>query len=117
MRFKLDENLPVEATQILRAAGHDATSVVDQNLQGTSDAALDQICHAEDRVLVTPDLDFSGIRGYPPDPSPGRIVLRLGTQEKRHVLSVIQKLCVALEAENPASRLWIVEDERIRVRG
>ncbi len=32
MKFKLDENLPGEGVQILRAAGHDAVTVLDQRL-------------------------------------------------------------------------------------
>ena len=32
MKFKIDENLPAEATEILQAAGFDALSVVDQFL-------------------------------------------------------------------------------------
>ena len=30
MRFKLDENLPVHAAEVLRAAGHDAVNLLDQ---------------------------------------------------------------------------------------
>jgi predicted nuclease of predicted toxin-antitoxin system len=116
MRFKLDENLPVEGTAVLRAAGHDASSVTDQGLEGSDDRALDQVCREEGRILVTLDLDFADIRGYPPAESPGRIVLRLSTQERRHILAMLQKTCAALQAESPAARLWIVEDERIRVR-
>jgi hypothetical protein len=70
MRLKLDENLPVEATRLLRASGHDAWSVVDQHLQGTADDALDRVCRDEGRILVTLDLDFSDIRSYPPAQSP-----------------------------------------------
>jgi len=116
MRFKLDENLPVEATHLLRAAGHDTSSVVDQRLEGATDEALDQICRDEGRVLVTLDLDFSDIRGYPPAQSPRRIVLRVSSQEKSHVLAVLQRICTILQAESPTARLWIVEDERMRVR-
>jgi Domain of unknown function (DUF5615) len=32
MRFKIDENLPIEVAELLRAAGHDALTVLDQNL-------------------------------------------------------------------------------------
>jgi hypothetical protein len=34
MKFKVDENLPVEAAVLLREAGHDAATVHDQNLRG-----------------------------------------------------------------------------------
>lgn len=101
MRFKLEENLPVEATQLLRAAGHDASSVVDERLQGATDGTLDRVCRHEGRILVTLDLDFSDIRAYLPAESPGRIVLRVSSQEKRRLLAVLEKLCVAVEAAPP----------------
>jgi hypothetical protein len=34
MKFKTDENMPVEAAEELRQAGHDALSVADQLLAG-----------------------------------------------------------------------------------
>jgi predicted nuclease of predicted toxin-antitoxin system len=34
MKFKIDENLPIEAAALLREAGHDALIVHDQNLRG-----------------------------------------------------------------------------------
>lgn len=34
MKFKIDENLPVEAVLLLREAGHDALSVHEQGLRG-----------------------------------------------------------------------------------
>lgn len=30
MRFKVDENLPVEAAEVLRQAGHEAATVLEQ---------------------------------------------------------------------------------------
>ena len=55
MKFKTDENMPAEAAQVLRAAGHDAMSVVDQALGGWPDPSIAQICLDEQRVLVTLD--------------------------------------------------------------
>ena len=40
MKFKLDENLPGEGVQILRAAGHDAVTVLDQRLGGKPDPEI-----------------------------------------------------------------------------
>jgi hypothetical protein len=34
MKCKVDENLPVEAAEDLRQAGHDSTTVADQQLAG-----------------------------------------------------------------------------------
>ena len=40
MKFKTDENLPLQAAELLRSAGHDADSVLDEGLSGTSDPNL-----------------------------------------------------------------------------
>ena len=58
MKFKVDENLPVRVAQRLQEAGHDAVTVLDQQLGGATDAVLVQICQQENRALITLDLDL-----------------------------------------------------------
>jgi hypothetical protein len=53
---------------------------------------------------------------YPPEDYPGLIVLRLGRQDKPHVLDVFRKLLKAIGREPLEGRLWIVEENRIRIR-
>jgi predicted nuclease of predicted toxin-antitoxin system len=86
MQFKIDENLPMEFAAMLRAAGHDAVSLLDQGLDGAGDSAVAEKCRTERRAIVTLDLDFSDIRQYPPEEYQGLIVLRVGHQEKRHLI-------------------------------
>lgn len=40
MRFKVDENLPIEVAEALRQAGHDAATVLEQRYGGSADAQL-----------------------------------------------------------------------------
>ncbi len=47
MRFKVDENLPIEVAEILRAAGHDAATVNDEALGGASDPDLAALVQRE----------------------------------------------------------------------
>jgi predicted nuclease of predicted toxin-antitoxin system len=75
MKFKIDENLPVEVATALRGAGHDAFSVVDQGLRGQVDATIAEVCKREGRALVTLDLDFANVQAYPPAEYSGLIVL------------------------------------------
>jgi predicted nuclease of predicted toxin-antitoxin system len=89
MRFKIDENLPEELVQLLRDAGWDATSVVEQELGGSDDPKIRDVCDAEGRILITFDRGFSNIRAYVPELHPGFIVFRLRSQDKPHVLSAI----------------------------
>ena len=117
MRFKVDENLPIEVAEMLRQAGHDATTVLEQHLGGSDDAQLAALCQLESRILVTLDMDFSDIRNYPPAEFPGLVVLRLRQQDKPHVLDVLVRLVQVLDQEPIEGYLWIVEENRIRIRG
>jgi predicted nuclease of predicted toxin-antitoxin system len=55
VRFKIDENLPVEFASLLCQAGDDAASVVTQQLQGKPDSIIVDVCVRKKRVLVTLD--------------------------------------------------------------
>lgn len=115
--LKVDENLPVEATMLLRDAGFDALSVYDQGLAGSADDAIAGICQAERRAVLTLDLDFADIRTYPPEAYSGLIVLRLDRQDKAHVLDVLTQLVPKLDHEALVGKLWIVNEHTIRIRG
>ena len=116
MRFKIDENLPIEARDLLLRAGHEAETVVDEDLSGTPDLQIASVCLAERRAIVTLDLDFADIRSYPPADYAGIIVLRLSRQDKPAVLSLLQRLVQPLQVEQLDGRLWIVDQHRIRIR-
>ena len=116
MKFKIDENLPSETVEVLGSSGHDALTVGDQGLNGASDPSVARACAAEDRVLLTLDVGFADIRAYPPGSHPGIIVLRPARQDKSNVLSIIGRLLGSLEAEPLAGKLWVVDENRVRVR-
>jgi predicted nuclease of predicted toxin-antitoxin system len=117
VRFKVDENLPQEVAQLLCENGHDAFSVFDQTLSGEKEATVFEVCQDERRVLLTLDLDFANIQAYPPDATAGIVVLRLVRQDKPRVLQVIERLIPALIETAVFQKLWIVEEDRIRIRG
>jgi predicted nuclease of predicted toxin-antitoxin system len=114
VKFKIDENLPMEAATLLRGAGHDALTVHDQGLRGAFDPKLREVCLAEGRIPVTFDLDFSDLRTY--RDTPGCILLRLRRQDRDHVLRVLQQILPMLEPSRLANSLWIVEEARVRIR-
>jgi len=115
--FKVDENLPVEATTLLQGAGYDALSVHDQKMVGSTDDKIADICQAEGRAIVTLDLDFADIRVYPPEDYHGLIILRLDRQDKPHVLEILERVLEKLKEEKLAGMLWIVNERNIRIRG
>lgn len=115
-RFKLDENLPREAEALLRNAGHDVDTVLDENLGGNPDHRIFDASQSENRILVTFDLDFSDIRIYPPADHKGIWVLRPHAQSVANTLALLRGALVVLETERAQQRLWIVEPEQVRIR-
>ena len=116
MKFKIDENLPVEAAELIRNEGYDAVTVWDQNLGGAADQNIAKVCNKEGRALITLDKDFANIRSYPPGEYFGLIVLRLIRQDKIHVLETIKRILPILRKQQPKKQLWIVEENDIRIR-
>jgi len=116
MRFKIDENLPVEVKALLVASGHDAHTVIEERLVGSEDSLIYHVAQTEERVILTLDLDFSDIRTYVPSESHGIIVLRPRSQDKASILAIMDRVIPLLATEPIAGRLWIVGGERVRIR-
>ena len=117
MKFKIDENLPVEISELLIKSGHDSKTVNEQQLKGTKDSVLINLCRQENCAMITMDTDFSDISAYPPEEYAGIIVLRLGSQAKNHVINVFQHTIPTINVEPLQQHLWIVEENMIRIRG
>lgn len=117
MRFKVDENLPVEVAELLRAGGHDAVTVHDQAMSGASDLSVADVCRREGRAVITMDTNFANIQNYPPGQYPGIVVLQLRRQDKPYVLQTCARLVPLFEREALDRHLWIVEEHRVRIRG
>jgi len=115
--FKVDENLPEEVAAALREAGHDAMTVQAQGLAGQPDDRIAVVVSHERRALLTLDTDFADIRTYPPAQYDGLVVLRLARQDKEHVLAVTRNLIPSFAKEPLKQRLWIVDEDSIRIRG
>ena len=116
MRFKFDENLPSDLGALLRAEGHDAHSVLDEDLRVAADPSIAKVCQDEQRILITLDLDFADISTYPPQNYHGIIVLRLARQDRNTVLAIMPRILTLLQSEPVAQRLWIVDETRTRIR-
>ena len=115
MKFKLDENLGRSAAELLRLAGHEVATVAEQELWGTPDRELIEICLTERRCLVTLDMDFGNPLLFDPSDYAGIAVLRLPPRQSMEVLlDTIHTLIGGIANETIAGRLWIVQKGRIR---
>ncbi len=116
MKFKIDENLPTECVEILRQADHDAQTVCEEGLQGKTDAVIGHVCQDEERILVTLDRGFSDIRTYPPSEYPGIIALNVKQQDKTHILALVRRAVELLGTHAIRNSLWVVDENRVRIR-
>ena len=116
MKLKLDENLGHRVAGLIREAGHDVSTVFEQNLAGAGDHNVIRRCSAEGRALVTLDLDFANPLVIPPWEYRGIAVFRLPRRPTRADIDRAAKLFTsALASEVLDGKLWIVESTRIRL--
>ena len=116
MKFKVDENLPVEIVADLRPAGYNADSVHDEGLTGALDPILLQRVQSEGRALFTLDKGIADIRVYPPSQYPGLILFRPKSAGRGEVLNFVRQNLPAVLQLSLAGRLVVVSDTGIRVR-
>ena len=116
MKWKLDENLGSRTVHLFLKAGHDAQTVLQEELSGASDETLFEVCVREDRCLLTLDIDFADVLRFPPHQTAGIAVLRLPKNPSLRLLETVAAgLLQVLVSETIRGRLWIVEPGRLRV--
>ena len=86
MRFKLDENLPVELLDDLRAAGHEADGLRDEGLIGAPDDVVVDLVRRERRVLLTLDKGVANVRAHPPEAHAGIVLFHEQRLDDRPLL-------------------------------
>ena len=115
MKIKLDENIGRRGVGLFRDAGHDVSTVYDQDLSSIPDRRLMGVCAAEDRCLVTLDQEFANPMRFPPGGTPGIAVLRLPPKSIPGDLEEAMKVLITAMQSRPISgHLWVVHRGRIR---
>jgi predicted nuclease of predicted toxin-antitoxin system len=116
MRLLLDMNMPLAAAEWLRAEGHDAVHLRELGLDRLADRQIVAYTGAENRVLITCDLDFGDIVGSSLNQGSSVVLLRL---RSLHHSRLRQRLLVALAQTAEALKqgaVVLVEESRLRVR-
>ncbi len=91
-------------------------TVADQQMMGSEDEQLFEVCRSEGRVLVTLDHDFGQTLRFPPEITSGIVVLECkGRVTPAMILARMRDLATALRTHQLEGELWIVEPGRIRI--
>jgi predicted nuclease of predicted toxin-antitoxin system len=113
VKIKLDENIHTDVRDALAAWGHEATTVREEGLAGCPDTDVAAVVRAEERCLVTFDLDFADPRRYPPAEHAGIVVLRLRTPTSKLQVRRLVSFFTT-QGEGVAGKLWILDETRAR---
>lgn len=116
MRFKLDENLPLDLAESLSNRGHDMDTVADEGLAGADDEAVLAAAAHEQRMIITLDRGFGDIRLHPPGSHAGVIVLRPISQDPESLGWLVERLVMDHDLNDFERCVVVVEPERVRVR-
>jgi predicted nuclease of predicted toxin-antitoxin system len=115
VNFKLDENLGQAVADAVRTAGHEVTTVAEEQLQGAPDRRVLDAAHAETRCLVTLDLEFGNPLVFHPATYSGIVVIRLpGRATHAALLEAVRTLLRAATSRPIVGKLWIVHRDQIR---
>lgn len=116
MKFKVDENLPVELLADLRVAGHQAETLAEEGLAGAPDPTVMERVQSEGRVLLKMDQGIANTRAYPPERYAGIILFRPATAGRGAVLSFVRRHLPTLLQAKLAGHLLVVSGRGIRIR-
>lgn len=116
MRVKLDENIPVSASDILAALGHDTDTAPDEGLQGRIDSDVWSAVQDAGAFLITQDLDFSDIRQFRPGTHHGILVLRLREPGRQALTERIRSIFQSEDVDRWRSCFVVATERKIRIR-
>jgi len=116
MRFLADMGVAIRVVEWLRDEGYDARHLREEELQRLPDDQIFRKAVAENRVVLTFDLDFGQIVASSGRQKVSVVLFRLQNTRTPHV---IERLKVVLQEAGPAleqGAVVVVEESRFRIR-
>ncbi|MBX3730976.1 MAG: DUF5615 family PIN-like protein [Verrucomicrobiae bacterium] len=117
MKFPADQDISSRTVAFLRHLGHDAVRVSERLPSNAPDATILALALDEGRIVLTQDMDFTGLIATSGRNAPSLLVLRLGSPHVERVNEVLQAVLAGVEEALPGGAIVSgVDDERVRVR-
>ncbi len=116
MRFLVDACVDVRVAEWLRSEGHDAMHLRDEGLQHLPNGEIFIKAIAEERAIVTFDLDFSEITALSQGQVVSVLVLRLHNPRVRNVIDRLAAVLPHAASVLESGAIISGEDARYRIR-
>lgn len=116
MRFLADQNVSPLTVSFLREAGHDAIRVSEVLPHNAPDRIILAFAARERRVVLTHDLDYSGLLVTERSPVASLVLMRLSTTRVEQVNEILRRVLPTVEAVLETGAIVVVEDASVRVR-
>lgn len=116
MRFLADMCVSLRVVEWLRTRGDDVVHLREQGLQRLPNGDIFEKATAEDRIVVTFDLDFGEIVASSRGSRTSVVVFRLRNTRTEQVIARLERVLDESSAALDRGAVVIVEDSRHRVR-
>lgn len=116
MRFLADMGVSQRVVAWLCEQGHDARHLREENLHRFPNGEIFQKALAEERIILTFDLDFAEIAALSGGKAASVIVFRLRNARASNVVARLATALDGLQQELARGAVVTVEDSRYRVR-
>lgn len=115
MKFLIDMPASPELIPWLQERGHEAVHALDINLGTASDSTIMQRAIAEERIVITADLDFGTLLAQSGSNTPGVILFRGGNYSETEMRDLVARVLEELQPEVLNHSIAVVDKRRIRV--
>jgi len=116
MRFLADMGIAQRIVQWLKAEGHEAVHLREENLHRIPNGAIFEKAHLEKRILLTFDLDFGEIVALSAGQPVSVILFRLHNSRTPHVIERLKKVLEDCRQALEQGAIVVVEESRHRIR-
>ena len=100
----------------LEAAGHDAVHASMAGLATADDSTVLDAARAEERVVITADLDYPRLLALQGEDGPGVILFRGGSYSDEEMVALLDRVLAHAEALDLERSITVINRDRVRRR-